>query len=63
MYRPANTVIAVAGDLEHDEAVELAAAAFGTGNGVVPGLRRGARPCRPATERSSARGATPPRPS
>jgi predicted Zn-dependent peptidase len=34
-YRPANTVIAVAGDLEHDEAVELAAA-FGSGNGVVP---------------------------
>ena len=38
MYRPANTVVAVAGDLEHDEAVELAAAAFGTGNGVLPGF-------------------------
>jgi predicted Zn-dependent peptidase len=38
MYRPANTVIAVAGDLEHDEAVTLAADAFGTGNGVVPGF-------------------------
>ncbi len=36
MYRPANTVVAVAGDLEHDEAVELAAKAFGTGNGVLP---------------------------
>jgi predicted Zn-dependent peptidase len=35
-YRPANTVVAVAGDLSHAQAVELAAAAFGTGNGVVP---------------------------
>jgi predicted Zn-dependent peptidase len=35
-YRPANTVVAVAGDLDHAEAVELAATAFGTGNGVVP---------------------------
>ena len=35
-YRPANTVIAVAGDIEHAEAVELAAAAFGTGNGRIP---------------------------
>ena len=41
-YRPANTVVAVAGDLAHDEAVELAAAAFGTGNGVVPGFAPGA---------------------
>jgi predicted Zn-dependent peptidase len=37
MYRPANTVVAVAGDLGHDEAVDLTHAAFGTGNGVVPG--------------------------
>jgi predicted Zn-dependent peptidase len=36
-YRPANTVIAVAGDVPHDQAVELAAVAFGSGNGVVPG--------------------------
>jgi predicted Zn-dependent peptidase len=36
MYRPANTVVAVAGDLEHDEAVGLATAAFGAGNGAVP---------------------------
>jgi predicted Zn-dependent peptidase len=35
-YRPANTVVAVAGDLDHEEAVELAARAFGTGNGAVP---------------------------
>lgn len=34
-YRPANTVVAVAGDLGHDEAIELAAAAFGTGNGIL----------------------------
>src|SRR5213592_512239 len=37
-YRPANTVIAVAGDIGHDEAVGLAGTAFGTGNGVVPGF-------------------------
>ncbi len=36
LYRPANTVVAVAGDLDHEEAVELALAAFGTGNGTVP---------------------------
>jgi predicted Zn-dependent peptidase len=36
-YRPANTVVAVAGDLDHAQAVELAAAAFGTGNGSLPG--------------------------
>jgi predicted Zn-dependent peptidase len=35
-YRPANTVVAVAGDLDHDEAVALSTVAFGTGNGVVP---------------------------
>ncbi len=35
-YRPTNTVVAVAGDLGHDEAVSLATAAFGTGNGAVP---------------------------
>ncbi len=38
MYRPANTVIAVAGDLAHGEAVDLAAKAFGTGNGTIPGF-------------------------
>lgn len=36
MYRPANTVVSVAGDLGHDQAVELAATAFGSGNGAVP---------------------------
>ena len=37
-YRPANTVVAVAGDLDHGAAVDHAATAFGTGNGVVPGF-------------------------
>jgi predicted Zn-dependent peptidase len=50
MYRPANTVIAVAGDIAHDEAVELAGAAFGTGNGLVPGYAPA--PALPAGERA-----------
>jgi predicted Zn-dependent peptidase len=37
-YRPANTVVAVVGDLGHDEATGLVAAAFGTGNGAIPGF-------------------------
>jgi predicted Zn-dependent peptidase len=37
MYRPANTVVAVAGDVEHDAAVQLATRAFGSGNGAIPG--------------------------
>jgi predicted Zn-dependent peptidase len=36
-YRPANVVVAVAGDLGHARAVDLAANAFGIGNGAVPG--------------------------
>jgi predicted Zn-dependent peptidase len=48
-YRPANTVIAVAGDLEHAEAVDLAGRAFGSGNGVVPGFS--AAPLLPAGDR------------
>ncbi len=36
-YRPANTVVAVVGDLDHAEATTLAAGAFGSGNGTVPG--------------------------
>ena len=35
-YRPANTVVAIAGDLSHDDALGLATAAFGTGNGSIP---------------------------
>ncbi len=38
MYRPANTVVAVAGDLSHEEALDLAAVAFGTGDGHLPGF-------------------------
>jgi predicted Zn-dependent peptidase len=48
-YRPANTVVAIAGDIAHEEAVALAARAFGTGNGVVPGYA--AAPALPAGER------------
>ncbi len=36
-YRPANTVVAIAGDIAHDEAVGLVSEAFGQGNGPVPG--------------------------
>lgn len=50
MYRPANTVVAVAGDLEHAEAVELAASAFGTGNGAIPDYAPA--PSLPAGERA-----------
>jgi predicted Zn-dependent peptidase len=50
MYRPANTVVAVAGDIAHDEAVALSASAFGTGNGVVPGYAPA--PNLPAGERA-----------
>src|SRR5690349_20385971 len=49
-YRPANTVVAVAGDIAHDEARDLAATAFGTGNGAVPGFA--AAPTLPAGERA-----------
>jgi len=35
-YRPANVVLAIAGDMEHEQAVGLASAAFGTGNGAAP---------------------------
>jgi predicted Zn-dependent peptidase len=37
-YRPANVVVAVAGDLDHAAAVAEVDRAFGTGNGVVPGF-------------------------
>jgi predicted Zn-dependent peptidase len=38
MYRPTNTVVAVSGDLPHDQIVGLVDGAFGRGNGVVPGF-------------------------
>jgi predicted Zn-dependent peptidase len=50
MYRPANTVVAVAGDIEHGLAVDLAGTAFGTGNGAIPGFA--AAPELPAGERA-----------
>ncbi|MBA3797112.1 MAG: insulinase family protein, partial [Chloroflexi bacterium] len=37
-YRPANIVVAVAGDLSHEQAVEMVAATFGSGNGTMPGF-------------------------
>ena len=37
-YRPTNIVVAVAGDLDHEEAVELVAGAFGTGDGAASGF-------------------------
>ncbi|MBA2299458.1 MAG: insulinase family protein [Chloroflexi bacterium] len=49
MYRPANTVIAVAGDLSHAQAVDLASTAFGTGNGAIPAYAPA--PALPAGER------------
>ncbi|MFI5254242.1 MAG: M16 family metallopeptidase [Candidatus Limnocylindrales bacterium] len=36
-YRPANTVIAVAGDIAHEQVCDLVARDFGRGNGPVPG--------------------------
>ena len=36
VYRPAHTVVAVAGDLDHETSVALAAEAFGTGDGTMP---------------------------
>jgi predicted Zn-dependent peptidase len=35
-YQPANLVVAAAGDLDHDEVVELTRRHFGQGTGVVP---------------------------
>ncbi len=35
-YRPANMVVALAGDIGHDDAVELVERTFGRGNGATP---------------------------
>jgi predicted Zn-dependent peptidase len=48
-YRPANAVVAVAGDLDHGEAVGLTDRAFGTGNGASHGFEPA--PPLPAGER------------
>ncbi len=49
LYKPANTVVAVAGDVDHAEAVDLASRAFGTGNGATPAYAPA--PTLPAGER------------
>lgn len=48
-YRPANTVIAIAGDIGHRDAVALVETSFGRGNGVGPAYE--AAPTLPAGER------------
>ncbi len=48
-YRPSNIVVAVAGDLSHDEATSRAATTFGTGEGPIPGVAPA--PVLPAGER------------
>ena len=48
-YRPANTVVSIAGDLDHAMAVDLAGAAFGRGNGHLAGFDPS--PILPAGER------------
>jgi len=48
-YRPANAVVAVAGDLDHAEAVDLASRTFGRGNGVEHGFEPA--PALPAGDR------------
>jgi len=48
-YRPANTVVSVAGDLAHAEALDLAGRAFGRGNGHVASFEPS--PALPAGER------------
>jgi predicted Zn-dependent peptidase len=37
-YRPSNTVVAISGDLTHDDAVAMVDKAFGRGNGVAVGF-------------------------
>lgn len=49
-YRPANTVVSVAGDIDHKSAVGLVAAAFGSGDGTIPGFEPA--PVLPAGERA-----------
>ena len=48
-YRPANAVVALAGDVAHAEAVDLAARSFGRGNGAIHGFDPA--PALPAGER------------
>jgi predicted Zn-dependent peptidase len=48
-YRPASAVVALAGDIEHANAVALAGSTFGTGNGALHGFDPA--PALPAGER------------
>jgi predicted Zn-dependent peptidase len=48
-YRPANVVVAVAGDLDHEAAVDLVHGSFGSGNGAIPAFTPA--PALPAGER------------
>jgi predicted Zn-dependent peptidase len=48
-YRPANVVVAVAGDLDHEAAVDLVLGSFGSGNGAIPAFSPA--PALPAGER------------
>jgi predicted Zn-dependent peptidase len=48
-YRPSNTVVAVAGDIDHSSARDLVQRAFGSGNGVSPAFEPA--PALPAGDR------------
>ncbi len=69
-YQPANVVIAASGDLDHGQVVELAAGAFGTGVGPVPGYapapaipagQQSLRASRPSTQAQIVLGVPAPR--
>jgi predicted Zn-dependent peptidase len=69
-YRPSNLVVAASGDLSHEQVVELAAAAFGTGGGPtptypaapeVPAGERCLRASRPSTQAQLVLGVPAPR--
>ncbi len=49
VYRPANTVVAVAGDIDHAAVLDLVGPAFGSGNGIRPAYE--AAPSLPAGPR------------
>jgi len=48
-YRPGNTVVAIAGDIAHEDAVALVAEAFGSGTGALSGFP--SAPALPAGQR------------
>jgi len=69
-YQPSNVVIAASGDLDHGRIVELAAGAFGTGGGPVPGYapapaipagQQSLRASRPSTQAQIVLGVPAPR--